>query len=199
MQPEQLSTSLTVRDDLGKLMGEIKLSAPDWNTDRHHLVWCCRKPNYACPRCSAILSIWSLNLLNQSRLNSTTFCCIELCFLMRTVSCNPVVCITLRKCHYVMWWFKTIWCVFLYYLGQALICVLFLQVLNYSFRYGGSTAVVQRSWVAGNDYTWRRDLHLMCPAPLPQKQSTKTSVVTHLQAENRLLAVACLKPWKPNT
>lgn len=107
-----------------------------------------------------------VNLLNQSRLNFATFCCIELCFLMRTVSCNPVVCITLRKCCYVMWWFKTIWCFFLHYMGQALIWVLFLQVLNYSFRYGASTAVVQSSWVTGNHCTWRRDLHLMCPAPL---------------------------------
>lgn len=48
MQPKRLSTFLTVRDDLEKLMGEIKLSATDWNTDSHHLVWCCRKPNYAC-------------------------------------------------------------------------------------------------------------------------------------------------------
>ena len=51
MQPKRRSTFRTVRDDLEKLMGEIKLSATDWNTDSHHLVWCCRKPNYACALC----------------------------------------------------------------------------------------------------------------------------------------------------
>lgn len=51
MEPKRLSTFLAARDDLEKLMGEIKLSAPDWNTDRHHLVWCCRKPDYACAPC----------------------------------------------------------------------------------------------------------------------------------------------------
>lgn len=68
MQPKRLSTFLTVRDDLEKLMGEIKLSATDWNTDSHHLVWCCRKPNYACVPCLAaqqycqfeVKSSWSI-------------------------------------------------------------------------------------------------------------------------------------------
>lgn len=53
MEPKRLSAFLTAGDDLEKLMGEIKLSAPDWNTDSHHFVWRCRKPGYACAPCLA--------------------------------------------------------------------------------------------------------------------------------------------------
>lgn len=68
VQPKRVSTFLTVRDDLEKLMGEIKPSATDWNTDSHHLEWCCRKPNYACAPCLAaqqycqfeVKSSWSI-------------------------------------------------------------------------------------------------------------------------------------------
>lgn len=38
-----------------------------------------------------------LNLLDQSGLNFATFCSIDLCFLMGIVSCNPVVCVTLKE------------------------------------------------------------------------------------------------------
>lgn len=38
-----------------------------------------------------------LSLLDQSGLNFATFYCIELCFLIGIVSCNPVECITLSE------------------------------------------------------------------------------------------------------